>query len=151
MNYTPVLFIFLSLLRLPDTLVRLDLKQNRISTVRAQDVTSLKRLQVLNLRNNRLSSLSLGVVTHLTRLQRMFLGGNPWNCSCELLRVKHTLMVRQVEIGEELCVEPAPTLGELWRASLLEQQHRCKDAPVDADDSDPEEVTENEEYYDYDM
>lgn len=120
--------------------------------MRQQEVITLKRLQVLNLRNNRLSSLSLGVVAHLPRLQRIFLGGNPWNCSCELLRVKHALMVRQVEMGEELCVEPAPTLGELWRASLLEQQHRCnQDDTEDAEDSDPEELTENDEYYDYDV
>ncbi|KAG5277039.1 hypothetical protein AALO_G00112820 [Alosa alosa] len=136
---------------LPDTLVRLDLKQNRISTIREQEMKTLKRLQVLNLRNNRLSSLSLRLVAHLPRLQRMFLGGNPWNCTCELVRVKHALMVRQVDIGEELCVEPAPTLGEHWRVSLLEQ-HRCEEDTVkDAEDSDPEEQTENEEYYDYDV
>ncbi|KAL2082364.1 hypothetical protein ACEWY4_022182 [Coilia grayii] len=134
---------------LPHTLVRLDLKQNRIETIQEREVKTLKRLQVLNLRNNRLSSLSLGVV-QLPRLQRMFLGGNPWNCTCELLRVKHALLARQVDIGEELCAEPAPHVGEHWRASLLEGQ-RCKeDLAEDAEDSDPDEQTENEDYYEYD-
>ncbi|XP_056619812.1 nephrocan-like [Triplophysa dalaica] len=42
---------------LPETLVRLDLKENNIDTIHERELRPLRKLQVLNLRNNKLSSL----------------------------------------------------------------------------------------------
>ncbi|KAJ8396226.1 hypothetical protein AAFF_G00020930 [Aldrovandia affinis] len=140
---------------LPETLVRLDLKGNRIQTIREQELVSLKRLQVLNLRNNKLSSLSLSALELLPRLKKVYLDGNPWNCSCEILRVKRRLQARRVEIRNELCNEPIRATGDDWRAYLREQD-RCeeyiRETGLENQEKStiPIESTENEEYYDYD-
>uniref|UniRef100_A0A8C9TYV4 Nephrocan-like n=1 Tax=Scleropages formosus TaxID=113540 RepID=A0A8C9TYV4_SCLFO len=140
---------------LPESLVRLDLKGNCIETIRKQEVRPLKRLQVLNLRNNRLSSLDHSTVELLPELRKLFLDGNPWNCSCELLRVKRSLLARRVEIRTELCDGSAHPPGDDWRAHLR-AQNICEDylrqtAPaIQGQSSMPIDHTDHEEYYDYD-
>ncbi|KAG9347504.1 hypothetical protein JZ751_005071, partial [Albula glossodonta] len=139
---------------LPEALVRLDLKGNRIETIHEKELVSLKRLQVLNLRNNKLSSLSLSALELLPRLRKVYLDGNPWNCSCEILRVKRRLQARKVEIPSELCNEPIRALGEEWR-SYLREQDRCEEYIRETVQENQEKSTEHieptdNEYYDYD-
>ncbi|KAL4649130.1 nephrocan-like [Arapaima gigas] len=140
---------------LPESLVRLDLKGNHIETVRKQEVRPLRRLQVLNLRNNRLSSLDLTTLELLPQLRKLFLDGNPWNCSCELLRVKQSLLSRRVEIHMELCDGSAHPLADNWRAHLRARD-KCEEylrqtAPeIQGQSSIPVDHTDNEDYYDYD-
>uniref|UniRef100_A0AAY4AW15 Uncharacterized protein n=1 Tax=Denticeps clupeoides TaxID=299321 RepID=A0AAY4AW15_9TELE len=133
---------------LPETLVRLDLKLNRIAAVGEKELRGLKRLQVLNLRNNRLTTLGLPALLHLPRLRRLYLDQNPWNCSCELLRVKRTLLARGVDVAGELCHGPGHAPGGGWRASLLEQD-RCEDHIREAAEREQLQVTDIEEDYDY--
>ncbi|XP_036406173.1 nephrocan-like [Megalops cyprinoides] len=140
---------------LPETLVRLDLKGNRIETIQERELMTLKRLQVLNLRNNKLSSLSLSALELLPRLRKVYLDGNPWNCSCEIVRVKRRLQARKVEIRSELCNDPIRAPGDDWRAYLREQD-KCEEYIRETVPQSQEkntahiEHTDNEEYYDYD-
>ncbi|KAL6486583.1 hypothetical protein MHYP_G00059750 [Metynnis hypsauchen] len=132
---------------LPETLVRLDLKGNRIVTIEEHELKSLKRLQVLNLRNNRLSSLP--AMSLLPKLQMLYVDGNPWNCSCELLKVKRALLARDVDISSDLCSETVHTSVDIWQAYVMTQD-KCEET----EESLPEkqsEHTDNEDYYDYDL
>ncbi|XP_006626389.3 nephrocan-like [Lepisosteus oculatus] len=146
---------------LPETLIRLDLKGNHIAVIQEQELKSLKRLQVLNLRNNKLSSLNAMALEMLPRLRKVYLDGNPWNCSCELLRVKRRLLARQVEIHTEFCTDPLQAQGDSWR-DHLRAQDKCEEH-IRGTAQDPQErkskstartalpeQTEIEEYYDYD-
>ncbi|XP_017547957.1 nephrocan-like [Pygocentrus nattereri] len=132
---------------LPETLVRLDLKGNRIVTIEEHELKSLKRLQVLNLRNNGLSSLP--VMSLLPKLQMLYVDGNPWNCSCELLKVKRALLARDVDISSDFCSETVHTSVDIWQAYVMTQD-KCEET----EESLPEkqsEHTDNEDYYDYDL
>ncbi|XP_024275819.1 nephrocan [Oncorhynchus tshawytscha] len=134
---------------LPESLIRLDLKGNRIEAVQEQELRSLKRLQVLNLRRNKLTSLPQITLDLLPRLRTVYLDGNPWNCSCELLGVKRTLLARRVEIPKELCNEHVSAPGDSWRAYLMAQD-RCEEYFMETAAEDQVEQTDTEEYYDYD-
>ncbi|MBN3303252.1 ALS protein, partial [Amia calva] len=146
---------------LPETLVRLDLKGNHIKVVGEQELKNLRRLQVLNLRNNKLSTLSLLALEMLPRLRKVYLDGNPWNCSCELLRVKRRLLARHVEVRSDLCLDLLHPQGENWRAHLRAQdkceeyiRETIQDSQVrispSIDRTGQMEPADFEEYYDYD-
>nr|XP_033793465.1 nephrocan-like [Geotrypetes seraphini] len=119
-------------LRLPDTLARLDLKGNSIEDIREQELKGLNLLQVLNLRNNRISALDGKVLECLPRLRHLYLDGNPWNCTCDLLRVKKLLKEKGTDVRSGQCAEPAESQGESWMSSRKILQH-CKDSPYSTD------------------
>ncbi|XP_018419008.1 PREDICTED: nephrocan-like [Nanorana parkeri] len=102
---------------LPMTLTRLDLKGNKIDHIGIHDVNNLKQLQVLNLRNNKFTSLDHQVLECLPRLQHLYLDGNPWNCTCKLLKVRRLLVDKGTDIKEGHCVEPSYCRGEKWMSS----------------------------------
>ncbi|XP_077137808.1 nephrocan-like [Ranitomeya variabilis] len=102
---------------LPVTLTRLDLKGNKIDQVGVHDVKHLKHLQVLNLRNNKLASIDDGVLESLPRLRHLYLDGNPWNCTCSLLKVRRLLIDKGTDIKEGQCAEPPYCRGEGWMSS----------------------------------
>ncbi|XP_039605683.1 nephrocan-like [Polypterus senegalus] len=144
-------------LGLPETLVRLDLKGNNIAFISEEEVKNLQKLQMLNLRNNSLSSLSKAAVDLLSRLRRVYLDGNPWNCSCDLLKVERLLLARQVEIPSGLCSEASRSQQEYKKISVTPltgcQDDMEKTAEGGKDerkiDKDNEPI-ETEDYYDYD-
>ncbi|XP_076852090.1 nephrocan-like [Brachyhypopomus gauderio] len=133
---------------LPETLVRLDLKGNRISSIQEHELKSLKRLQVLNLRNNRLSTLP--TMNLLPNLQTLYLDGNPWNCSCELLMVKKALLARDIDISSEFCPEPVYTSVDVWQAYVMAQE-KCEEQTEESLPVSQTEQADNEEYYDDDF
>ncbi|XP_073529648.1 nephrocan-like [Phyllobates terribilis] len=102
---------------LPVTLTRLDLKGNKIDQVGVHDVKQLKHLQVLNLRNNKLASIDDDVLESLPRLRHLYLDGNPWNCTCSLLKVRRLLLDKGTDIKEGQCAEPPYCRGERWMSS----------------------------------
>ncbi|XP_069830299.1 nephrocan-like [Dendropsophus ebraccatus] len=104
-------------LGLPDTLTRLDLKGNKIDHVGVHDIKHLKQLQVLNLRNNKLTSIDDGVLDSLPRLRHLYLDGNPWNCTCSLLKVRRLILDKGTDIKEGQCAEPPYCRGERWMSS----------------------------------
>ncbi|KAM6964918.1 nephrocan-like [Aplochiton taeniatus] len=135
---------------LPGSLVRLDMKGNYIASIQERELRSLTRLQVLNLRKNNLTSLPHALPVLLPRLDILFLDANPWNCTCELQRMKRTLVARGVELpdgepcGEEEIRAP-PAAG--WREYIL-QQDSC-DEEDESRDYTPLPDMDNEDYYDY--
>ncbi|GCC25945.1 nephrocan-like isoform X1 [Chiloscyllium punctatum] len=152
---------------LPDTLVRLDLKGNNITDIFKESVENLKQLRVLNLRNNRLLSLTPDVFGYLPRLRQLYLDGNPWNCTCDLMKIRVLLTARQVEIKSGFCATPDYYQGETWLSStkILNScgyntlhgtkgkallQIATKTAQED-DSSNVNGPADNEDYYDYDV
>uniref|UniRef100_A0A8B9KVS1 Nephrocan-like n=1 Tax=Astyanax mexicanus TaxID=7994 RepID=A0A8B9KVS1_ASTMX len=133
--------------RLPETLVRLDLKGNNIAMIKEHELKSLKRLQVLNLRNNRLSSLP--AMNLLPKLRTLYVDGNPWNCSCDLFKVKRSLQARDVDISSDFCTEAVQTSVDIWQAYVLTQE-KCEETEESLPESQTE-PTDNEDYYDYDL
>ncbi|NXT72360.1 NEPN protein, partial [Chaetops frenatus] len=113
-------------LRTADTLARLDLKGNDIEDVREQELKDLKQLQVLNLRNNKISLLDRKVLEYLPRLRHLYLDGNPWNCTCDLLRTRRALVAKGTDVRGGQCAAPAQSRGESWMSSkkILQQ---CED------------------------
>lgn len=142
-----ILVIPLCRRRLPETLVRLDLKGNRISAIEEPELKPLKRLQVLNLRNNRLYSLP--ALKLLPKLRTLYVDGNPWNCSCELLRVKRSLLARDVDISSDLCSEAVHTSVDVWQAYVMAQE-KCE-GPGEPPAESQIEPTDNEEDYEYEL
>ncbi|XP_020827312.1 nephrocan-like [Phascolarctos cinereus] len=110
-------------LRLPDTLARLDLKGNAIQDIGEQELKDLKQLQVLNLRNNKISALDLKVLEGLPRLRYLYLDGNPWNCTCNLLRARKVLMAKGTDVRGGQCAAPAERQGESWMSSKNIMRH----------------------------
>ncbi|NXG92198.1 NEPN protein, partial [Stercorarius parasiticus] len=153
-----VLFLF----RLPDTLARLDLKGNDIEDVGEQELKDLKQLQVLNLRNNKISALDRKVLEYLPRLRHLYLDGNPWNCTCDLLRTRRALVAKGTDVRGGQCAAPAESRGESWMSSkkILQQ---CEDnlSSMERGKEDRKKMKPNEassvgvntddDYYDYEL
>ncbi|XP_069871402.1 nephrocan-like isoform X1 [Dipodomys merriami] len=104
-------------LRLPETLARLDLKGNVIQDISERELKDLKQLQVLNLRNNKISALDLKALEGLPRLRHLYLDGNPWNCTCSLLRAREVLKAKGTDVKGGQCAAPAERQGESWMSS----------------------------------
>ncbi|NXP53447.1 NEPN protein, partial [Heliornis fulica] len=149
-------------LRTADTLARLDLKGNDIEDVGEQELKDLKQLQVLNLRNNKISALDGKVLECLPRLRHLYLDGNPWNCTCDLLRTRRALVAKGTDVRGGQCVAPAESRGESWMSSkkILQQ---CEDnlsstekGKEDRKKMKPNEassigVNSDDDYYDYEL
>uniref|UniRef100_A0A2K5QAR3 LRRCT domain-containing protein n=1 Tax=Cebus imitator TaxID=2715852 RepID=A0A2K5QAR3_CEBIM len=104
-------------LRLPGTLARLDLKGNAIRDISEREVRDLKQLHVLNLRNNKISALDLKALESLPCLRHLCLDGNPWNCTCSLLKAREVLMAKGKDVRGGQCPAPAEQQGESWMSS----------------------------------
>ncbi|XP_009947090.1 PREDICTED: carboxypeptidase N subunit 2-like [Leptosomus discolor] len=149
-------------LRLPDTLARLDLKGNDIQDVGEQELKDLKQLQVLNLRNNKISALDRKVLEYLPRLRHLYLDGNPWNCTCDLLRTRRALVAKGTDVRGGQCAAPAESRGESWMSSkkILQQ---CEEnlSSMERGKEDRKKMKPNEafsvgvnaddDYYDYEL
>ncbi|NXD66726.1 NEPN protein, partial [Eolophus roseicapillus] len=149
-------------LRRADTLARLDLKGNDIEDVGEQELKDLKQLQVLNLRNNKISALDRKVLEYLPRLRHLYLDGNPWNCTCDLLRTRRALVAKGTDVRGGQCVAPAESRGESWMSSkkILQQ---CEDnvssterGKEDRKKMKPSEASSiggntDDDYYDYEL
>ncbi|XP_062427265.1 nephrocan-like [Rhea pennata] len=149
-------------LRLPDTLARLDLKGNGIEDVGEQELKDLKQLQVLNLRNNKISALHRKVFENLPRLRHLYLDGNPWNCTCDLLRTRRALMAKGTDVRGGQCAAPAESRGENWMSSnkILQQcqdnlssMEKGKEDRKKMKPHDPSSIGINtdDDYYDYEL
>ncbi|NXW64076.1 NEPN protein, partial [Eurystomus gularis] len=148
--------------RAADTLARLDLKGNDIEDVGEQELKDLKQLQVLNLRNNKISALDRKVLEYLPRLRHLYLDGNPWNCTCDLLRTRRALVAKGTDVRGGHCVAPAESRGESWMSSkkILQQ---CEDnlSSMEKGKEDRKKIKPNEDssagintdddYYDYEL
>ncbi|NXJ06893.1 NEPN protein, partial [Odontophorus gujanensis] len=150
------------ILRIVDTLARLDLKGNDIEDVGEQELKDLKQLQVLNLRNNKISALDRKVLEYLPRLRHLYLDGNPWNCTCDLLRTRGVLVAKGTDVRGGQCAAPAESRGESWMSSkkILQQcednlssTEKGKEDRKKTKPNEPSSVAGNtdDDYYDYEL
>ncbi|NWX87272.1 NEPN protein, partial [Nothoprocta pentlandii] len=145
-----------------NTLARLDLKGNDIEDVGEQELKDLKHLQVLNLRNNKISALDRKVLEYLPRLRHLYLDGNPWNCTCDLLRTRRALVDKGTDVRGGQCAAPAERRGESWMSSS-KILHQCQDnlssmekgkedrKKAKAHDSSSIGANTDDDYYDYEL
>ncbi|NWR67480.1 NEPN protein, partial [Bucorvus abyssinicus] len=149
-------------LRTADTLARLDLKGNDIEDVGEQELKDLKQLQVLNLRNNKISALDRKVLEYLPRLRHLYLDGNPWNCTCDLLRTRRALVAKGTDVRGGQCAAPAESRGESWMSSkkILQQcednlssMERSKEdrKKMKSHETSSVGVNTDDDYYDYEL
>ncbi|XP_062981523.1 nephrocan-like [Elgaria multicarinata webbii] len=149
-------------LRLPQMLARLDLKGNSIQRIKEQELTNLRHLQVLNLRNNKLSTLNYSLLKYLPRLRYLYLDGNPWNCTCDLLRTRRVLLAKGTDVKGGQCTSPAESQGESWMSSKrilhlcihnnLYSVEEGKEMGKKANIDDPSNLRVNmDDYYDYEI
>ncbi|KAM5263713.1 nephrocan-like [Ctenodactylus gundi] len=149
-------------LRLPETLARLDLKGNAIQDIAERELRDLKQLQVLNLRNNKISALDLKALEGLPRLRHLYLDGNPWNCTCGLLKAREVLKAKGTEVRGGQCAAPAERQGESWMSSKkimrqcehhLHQTEQSKETKkkLKPDDSSSIKISVDDDDYDYEI
>lgn len=70
-------------------LKRLDLSLNHLSSLHTNLLDGLQRLTWLSVVGNKLTTLHS--LKHALGLQHLLLEGNPWNCNCELIPLKHRI------------------------------------------------------------
>ncbi|KAH0622260.1 hypothetical protein JD844_024402 [Phrynosoma platyrhinos] len=149
-------------LRLPHMLARLDLKGNHIQRIKEQELSHLQHLQVLNLRNNKLSTLDNNLLKYLPRLRYLYLDGNPWNCTCDLLKTRRVLMTKDAEVKGGHCTSPTESQGESWMSSKrilhlcapnnLYSSEEGKETGKKGNNDDPSSLRVNtDDYYDYEI
>uniref|UniRef100_A0A2K6TTL0 Nephrocan n=1 Tax=Saimiri boliviensis boliviensis TaxID=39432 RepID=A0A2K6TTL0_SAIBB len=146
-------------LRLPGTLARLDLKGNAIRDISEREVRDIKELHVLNLRNNKISALDLKALDSLPRLRHLYLDGNPWNCTCSLLKAREVLMAKGTDVRGGQCATPAEWQGESWMSSKkimrqcehhLHLTEKSKETKKKSKPEDPSSIRINMDDDDYD-
>nr|XP_004651413.3 nephrocan-like [Jaculus jaculus] len=149
-------------LRLPKTLARLDLKGNAIQDIAVRELKDLTQLQVLNLRNNRISALDFRALEGLSRLRHLYLDGNPWNCTCSLLRAREVLKAKGTDVKGGQCAAPAEQQGESWMSSKkimrqcehhLHQTEKSKDTRMKSrlEDFSNINMSMDDDDYDYEI
>ncbi|XP_004673865.1 PREDICTED: leucine-rich repeat transmembrane protein FLRT1-like [Condylura cristata] len=149
-------------LRLPRTLARLDLKGNAIRDIAERELKDLKQLQVLNLRNNKISALDLKALEGLPRLRHLYLDGNPWNCTCSLLRAREVLKAKGTDVKGGQCAAPAERQGESWMSSkkimrhcehhlLLTEKNKETKKKSKLEEHSSIRVNMDDDYYDYEI
>ncbi|XP_061487321.1 leucine-rich repeat-containing protein 19 isoform X2 [Rhineura floridana] len=87
-------------------LMTLYLQNNKIVQLDSNVFALLKSLQVLNLKNNFLEYFNVNVSVNLIRITLI---GNPWNCSCSLLRLQTWLNNVNVTLengNNTMCTSP---------------------------------------------
>lgn len=158
----PSPILFPCFCRLPGTLARLDLKGNAIQDIAERELKDLKQLQVLNLRNNKISALDLNVLEGLPRLRHLYLDGNPWNCTCSLVRAREILKAKGTDVRGGQCAAPAEQQGESWMSSkkiMRQCEHYLQLTEKNKETkkkSKPEEhssirINMDDDYYDYEI
>lgn len=65
--------------------VHLNLSSNRISLVEEKSFNNIQKMTLLELADNDLEVLPFGILDDLHNLSYLTVGGNPFNCSCDLL------------------------------------------------------------------
>lgn len=143
-------------------MARLDLKGNAIQDMAERELRDLKLLQVLNLRNNKISALDLKALEGLPRLRHLYLDGNPWNCTCSLLRAREVLKAKGTDVKGGQCAAPAERQGESWMSSKkivrqcehhLHQNERSKEIKKKAklEDSSSVRLSQDDDDDDYEI
>ncbi|XP_073486266.1 TLR4 interactor with leucine rich repeats [Aquarana catesbeiana] len=95
----------------------LNMSHNSLSSLQSRTFNGLSRLRVLDLQYNMLSFLPGDILVENPALYRLQLDGNPWNCNCHLLGLKHWILgtlhtrIRMLTVFVK-CKEPQEIAGK---------------------------------------
>uniref|UniRef100_A0A8C1XP54 Leucine rich repeats and transmembrane domains 2 n=1 Tax=Cyprinus carpio TaxID=7962 RepID=A0A8C1XP54_CYPCA len=107
---------------------RLDLSLNSLSSVPTHLLDGLQNLVWLSLMGNRLRTLQQTSLEQATALQHLLLEGNPWNCNCNLIPLKHWLewiIYTGGNVDSVNCSFPANLHGKDLRSIPMEMFRHC--------------------------
>lgn len=101
----------------------------RLDAIADSTFASLKKLRVLDLRNNKLRQLQQGALAAPPALQEVYLSGNPWDCSADLMwlvdeernsSVAHRIVDRNAMICNNETYPKKPVLPIMSMLKMLE-------------------------------
>ncbi|XP_042608960.1 leucine-rich repeat and transmembrane domain-containing protein 2-like [Cyprinus carpio] len=107
---------------------RLDLSFNSLCSVPTHLLDGLQNLVWLSLMGNKLKTLQRTSLEPATALQQLLLDGNPWNCNCNLIPLKHWLewiAYTGGSIDSANCSFPANLHGKDLRSIPMEMFRHC--------------------------
>lgn len=104
-------------------LSHVELMNNKIHQVGEQAFLNVP-LKIIYLANNRLQKLEKTTFMSLTHLSALTLGGNMWNCSCELKDFRNFVIDKKLTI-ETKCHYPDALRDKLW-TEVGEDEFACR-------------------------
>lgn len=104
-------------------LSHVELKNNKIHFVGEQAFLNVP-LKTIYLSNNRLQKLEKSTFMSLTHLSALSLGGNMWNCSCELKDFRNFVVDKKLTT-ETKCHYPDALRDKLW-VDVGEDEFACR-------------------------
>lgn len=104
-------------------LSHVELTNNKIHDVGEQAFLNVP-LKTINLSNNRLQKLEKQTFMSLQQLNSLSLGGNMWNCSCELKDFRNYVIDKKLTT-ETKCHYPNALRDKLW-TDVSEDEFACK-------------------------
>lgn len=104
-------------------LSHVELKSNKIHFVGEQAFLNVP-LKTIYLANNRLQKLEKTTFMSLTHLSALSLGGNMWNCSCELKDFRNYVIDKKLTT-ETKCHYPDSLRDKLW-TEVAEDEFACE-------------------------
>ncbi|XP_056107046.1 leucine-rich repeat and transmembrane domain-containing protein 2 [Rhinichthys klamathensis goyatoka] len=107
---------------------RLDLSLNSLISMPTHLLDGLQNLVWLSLVGNKLRTLQRTTLEPATALQHLLLDGNPWNCNCNLIPLKHWLewiMYTGGHVDSANCSFPSNLHGKDLRSLPMEMFRHC--------------------------
>lgn len=109
-------------------LKRLDLSLNSLSTLPTHLLDGLHNLVWLSIVGNKLTTIQRDSLEQTSSLQHLLLEGNPWNCSCRLIPLKHKLewiLYKGGHVDSINCSYPTNLQGKDLRNVPTEMFKQC--------------------------
>ncbi|KAK7121506.1 hypothetical protein R3I93_022557 [Phoxinus phoxinus] len=106
----------------------LDLSLNSLISMPTHLLDGLRNLVWLSLVGNKLRTLQRTTLEPATALQNLLLDGNPWNCNCNLIPLKHWLewiMYTGGHVDSANCSFPSNLHGKDLRSIPMEMFRHC--------------------------
>ena len=132
-NYSIELFIGLNLitniapLKYIPNLALLDVSHNKLKEIFVFPATYFQNTMVINAASNYLTTLpNIDYFKQLTNLKLLKINGNPFNCTCDNIEIKKTLLniAKIVNLSQVLCASPENNANRVI-TELLDSEFGC--------------------------